>query len=63
MKKYKVGFYYEEVGYLFVTAKSKQEAKNKASEQLGEKGLDDLKFLQDYEVNDRNYGTNEVEAI
>ena len=42
MKKYRVGFYYEENGYTEVEAKSKEHAEAKVREMLSEDGTEDM---------------------
>ena len=57
-RKYRVGFYYEENGYIEVEATSQEEAENKVYKSLEDNGLP-----LSYDCKDRDYNTTSSEAI
>lgn len=60
MKTYNVGFWYTEYGSQNVEANSEEEAERILKTKLGNEGLSQS---FDYDVNDRDYGTQDGEEL
>ena len=59
MAKFKVGMYYEEIGYIEIEADTEKEAKEKILEEIGDNGLDNVKI----KCTGRNYDVTDVQKI
>ena len=59
MKKYRVGFYYEENGYTEVEAESQKEAEEKVRKVLEYSGTDDMKV----DMVGREYGITDSKEM
>lgn len=59
MKKFRIGFFYEESGHTVINAKNKAEAEKKVMKHLTDKGLEGLSWS----VVNREYNVVSVEEI
>jgi hypothetical protein len=61
MKTYRVGFYYEEIGFVDIKASSKEEAEEYIYKELDNNGSINM---DDYNLNHRNFGiTNDTKEL
>lgn len=63
MKEFRVGFWYEESGYVIVDAKNKEDARIKVDRLLDDFGIDGIAGQTSmYDISHRDWKIEEVEA-